>query len=136
MVFRRATWTLCQDRDVRPALYRRMMKRSPDRLVLVCTPLAGAAVRQSTHESNGAVKTWDRFPSATWFEATRGLWDDDVFQKGMKRGGAPNDITLSNEIHPSRLIRDQRQTPRTIESDVSRQAAGLEDPYRFEAVRI
>src|SRR5205823_7776273 len=56
--------------------------------------------------------------------------------KGMKRGGAPNDITLSNEIYPSRLIRDQRQASGTIESDVSRQAPGLEDPYRFEAVRV
>src|SRR5205814_6516330 len=26
-----------------------------------------------------------QIPSATWFEATRRLWHDDVFQKGMKR---------------------------------------------------
>src|SRR5438105_3646141 len=62
--------------------------------------------------------------------------DDGAFQKEIKRGSAPNDITLSNEIYPSCLIRDQRQASRTIESDVSRQAPRLQDPYRFEAVRV
>src|SRR5437588_11150064 len=51
-------------------------------------------------------------------------------------GCAPNEITLSNEIHPSCLIRDQRQASRTIESDVSRQAAGFEGGYWIEAVRV
>src|SRR2546421_2599087 len=136
MVFRRAAWTLCQDRDVRPALCRRMMKRSPYRLVLACTPLARAAVRQSTHESNGAVKTRDRLLPTIRLEVNARLSNHGVFQKEMKMGSAPNDITLSNEIHPSRLIRDQRQASRTIESDVSRQATGLEGGYWFEAVRV
>src|SRR5438045_8343987 len=60
-------------------------------------------------------------PSATWFEATRRLWDDDVFQKGMKRAGAPNDITLSNEIYPSRLIPDHRKPPGPMKTNGFRQ---------------
>src|SRR5437764_8387998 len=103
----------------------------------------GSCLHATGRSSNPAIharvqwrsENMGQVPSATWFEATRRLWDDDVFQKARKRGGAPNDITLSNEIYPSRLIRDQRQASGTIESDVSRQAPGLEDPYRFEAVR-
>src|SRR5438874_13526815 len=55
----------------------------------------------------------------------------------MRRASAPKDtIPLANEIYPPGLIRDQREASRAIESDVSRQAAGLEGGYWFEAVRV